>query len=251
MEKRTLILRAYRAAAEPRKWRHYLQEFSLELGFDGAVLALRAPSKNDCGIVCSFAIEPHFADAYRMSFFSEDPAAAPDRAHKPGEVEVWDPEQIERSAPRFLREWLLPQDLSGFVTVWLRGEGGANSSYLSCYRGTGDPRLGADASDVLHVLAPDLVRAAELAISVSEAPRADQHGESASRRLRERLGLTPAEARVALLLARGLSVKDIASACQVSIHTVRVQLYRCFSKTQTHRQAELVSLVLRQSVDGV
>ena len=62
--------------------------------------------------------------------------------------------------------------------------------------------------------------------------------------LRNLYGLTTAEARVALLLAEGYAVEDIAVRLQVKLGTVRNQLKQVFSKTATHRQAQLVRLVL-------
>ena len=57
-------------------------------------------------------------------------------------------------------------------------------------------------------------------------------------------GLTPAEARVAHHLCQGLSAMDIARECRVAISTVRSQLQSLFGKTGTHRQPDLVRLLL-------
>jgi DNA-binding CsgD family transcriptional regulator len=66
-------------------------------------------------------------------------------------------------------------------------------------------------------------------------------------RLRRRFKLSKAEARVATLLADGLSPRMIADRLNVSIHTVRSQLQAIFSKTETSRQAELTSLILKET----
>lgn len=58
-------------------------------------------------------------------------------------------------------------------------------------------------------------------------------------------GLTQSEARVATLLARGLALEEIARRLEHSVHTTRTILKRVYSKTDTHRQSELVYLVLR------
>lgn len=62
--------------------------------------------------------------------------------------------------------------------------------------------------------------------------------------LRQRYGLTAAEARVAVRLSQGDSVEEIAAGSQVSLGTVRNQLKQVFAKTDTHRQAQVVQLVL-------
>ena len=65
--------------------------------------------------------------------------------------------------------------------------------------------------------------------------------------LRARYGLTPAECRVALLLADGHAPKEIAGTIGVKVETVRSQLKSVFSKTAVTRQSELVRLVLSNS----
>lgn len=70
--------------------------------------------------------------------------------------------------------------------------------------------------------------------------------ESTSRQiLGELFDLTPAEANLATLLARGLSLAQVSSAQGISQHTARAQLKSIFAKTGASRQAELVRLVLK------
>ena len=57
--------------------------------------------------------------------------------------------------------------------------------------------------------------------------------------------LTPAEANLATLLARGLNLAQVSVAQNVSQHTARAQLKSIFAKTGVSRQAELVRLVLK------
>ena len=57
-------------------------------------------------------------------------------------------------------------------------------------------------------------------------------------------GLTPAECRVATLLAEGLSLKEIAREQGTQHETVRKQLRSIYQKTRTNRQPELVRLLL-------
>lgn len=60
-----------------------------------------------------------------------------------------------------------------------------------------------------------------------------------------RLGLTRAEAEVALALDEGLTVAEIAAARAVSVHTVRSQVKEALGKTGHHRQADLIRAVER------
>ena len=57
------------------------------------------------------------------------------------------------------------------------------------------------------------------------------------------LGLSPAQSRVAVLLAEGRSVRDIAVAIGRSENTVRWHIRRTFEKLGIARLAQLVQLV--------
>lgn len=59
----------------------------------------------------------------------------------------------------------------------------------------------------------------------------------------ELYGLTLKEIHVTQQLVRGLSINEISEESSVSTHTVRSQVKSVLKKTQTSRQAELVSLV--------
>jgi DNA-binding CsgD family transcriptional regulator len=62
--------------------------------------------------------------------------------------------------------------------------------------------------------------------------------------LRRLFGLTSGEANVALLMLRGDGLKPIAADLALSMATVKTHLHHIFNKTDTHRQAELVRLLL-------
>lgn len=62
--------------------------------------------------------------------------------------------------------------------------------------------------------------------------------------LTQRYGMSPAESRLAVALANGDSLEQIAAQFKLSKNTLRSQLKACFHKTGTGRQAELVRLIL-------
>lgn len=62
--------------------------------------------------------------------------------------------------------------------------------------------------------------------------------------LTEILGLTPAQARIASLLAIGLTLEEAADRTGVTVHTARVHLKQAFERTSTSRQSDLVRSVL-------
>jgi DNA-binding CsgD family transcriptional regulator len=62
--------------------------------------------------------------------------------------------------------------------------------------------------------------------------------------LQKLFNLTDAESEVALRMLNGDGLKTIANSSPVSITTVKTHLQRIFRKTGTHRQAELVRLLI-------
>lgn len=61
--------------------------------------------------------------------------------------------------------------------------------------------------------------------------------------LRDLFGLSDAEAKLVSGLAEGSTLQQVSEQAGVSINTVRTQLQSVFTKTQTHRQVELIRLV--------
>jgi len=63
--------------------------------------------------------------------------------------------------------------------------------------------------------------------------------------LKRLYGLTGREAALAVLLLQGIDLREAAAQLGVSMNTVRTHLRLVFEKTDTHRQSELVHLLLR------
>ena len=57
-------------------------------------------------------------------------------------------------------------------------------------------------------------------------------------------GFTPSECRAAILLADGLSQKDIAYKLGIKYDSIRKQLQNMYQKTSTNQQSELIRLML-------
>ena len=72
----------------------------------------------------------------------------------------------------------------------------------------------------------------------------DRQRPSLARRLVVMFGLTEAEARLANMLASGEELRQAASILGITYGTARARLAELFQKTNTHRQGELVSLLL-------
>jgi DNA-binding CsgD family transcriptional regulator len=91
--------------------------------------------------------------------------------------------------------------------------------------------------------------AAGLALILAETSRAQDSSRAA--RLRALYGLSPTEASLALLLADGVSPREIADLRHVAVGTVRVQIKSLAAKLGCHRQSDIVRCVARLPViDG-
>src|SRR5262245_2796466 len=76
-----------------------------------------------------------------------------------------------------------------------------------------------------------------VAIEGRELPQADF--------LENRFDLTPAQARLVVLLFAGASLRSCAKVLGIKYETARSYLKSVFQKTGTHRQAELVLTVFQ------
>lgn len=63
-------------------------------------------------------------------------------------------------------------------------------------------------------------------------------------KLREMYGLTPAEERLAQLILQGLRLHEAEAALGIRHSTARTHMKRIYAKTGTHRQVELVRLLI-------
>ena len=63
-------------------------------------------------------------------------------------------------------------------------------------------------------------------------------------RLHKRFGLTPSEGRLAVHLATGDTLRAASSTLGLTYETAHTQLKSVFAKTGTHRQTELVVVIL-------
>jgi DNA-binding CsgD family transcriptional regulator len=76
----------------------------------------------------------------------------------------------------------------------------------------------------------------------------DAHPEPTPRTLQRLFGFTAAETQLAIELARGRNLLDVARSRRLSRTTIRSHLAALFVKTQTRRQVELVALLGRVAV---
>jgi DNA-binding CsgD family transcriptional regulator len=79
------------------------------------------------------------------------------------------------------------------------------------------------------------------AVYVTDPSQIPQQPEATMSRM---YGLTPAEAKVAALIGRGLSGRQVADKLEVSYNTLKTHLKRVFVKTGTSNQGTLIRLIV-------
>ena len=154
------------------------------------------------------------------------------------------------------------QDRGGFLSAWLpadtarlerllgralplRGRQAAAGGSMLIRRPSGRPGLTLHVSPVRlpqMAFGPPDVATLVLVVDAANRPRVD------AGRLAGILGLTAAESRVAALLARGRTVRDIAVASGRQESTIRSHLKQIHRKLGVSRRADLVRLVLSAGV---
>ena len=123
------------------------------------------------------------------------------------------------------------------VGIAVTGTTGAGAS-LACSRPSGKR------SYVVHVLPYRSESGAAVPRALIAVIDPERTTEPETTMLRRLYGLTPAEAEVAIRVLRGDGLKPISDELAVSLATVKTHLHHVFDKTDTHRQAELVRLLL-------
>ncbi|MDF1529668.1 MAG: LuxR C-terminal-related transcriptional regulator, partial [Sedimenticola sp.] len=63
--------------------------------------------------------------------------------------------------------------------------------------------------------------------------------------IQQRYQLTKAETAITLFLIQGRETKEIIELLDIQRETLKTHLKNIFQKTHTHRQAELISVILR------
>ena len=147
------------------------------------------------------------------------------------------PRQLFAQTP-FFRAWMQPRRFASWGCVIVQREG-QELVYLEFLSSDGKGLFPAQSLARLRPLVPHLRRI------LNFLPQLDRpQQEQPQAQLRTRYSLTRAEARLADLLTRGLSLSAAADRLCVSYHTVKTHLHRIYGKTGTSRQAELIALLL-------
>jgi len=121
------------------------------------------------------------------------------------------------------------------------GKGTGAGAVMRLARPSGRAALEAVVAPIGHETSPLFEGRVACAIFVSDPDGGDERPPA---QLASLYGLTPMEAEVASRIVRGLPLRAISEDLGITIHTVRGHLKQLFAKTDTHRQPELVRVLL-------
>lgn len=135
------------------------------------------------------------------------------------------------------------QQLVAGMSAAGRGKAALDSSAVVLPRAGGPPTL----AFVAPASAEARERNPELGAIVLLFDPSSQR-EPAEQLLKQAFGFTPAETRLALGLAKHHDLRAVAQLHNVTVGTLRVQLKSIFAKTNTNRQAQLLTLLSQLSL---
>jgi DNA-binding CsgD family transcriptional regulator len=243
---RETIAAFYAAAMHPGQWEDAFARFAhmCRAEVAGMHLELRqgASLSRDHVQQRWHGLDPAFQSAYKHHYLSDDPWRRRLHTMETGTVcageELVPRRALERSA--FYNELSLRfglDDLLGGVLI----HGDDELATLGLV-GRRNMRFGEAHKHLVRRVLPHVARALAIGKRLLWSTDEDERP-FIEERLRVAYPLTAAEARVAALIGCGLAPKEIATILGTSWNTVRAQLGRVFSKTNTRGQTKLALLV--------
>ncbi len=155
----------------------------------------------------------------------------------------------ELHASRVYQTYLKPLNIEYTMLVALPTRPGYTHD-LGLMRGPSGKPFESDDCDLLNELVPHLARSFAVRRAIAEArspapaiAAAPAPREPDAESLRQRFALSPTQARLALLIAHGRTVKEASALLGTTEGTTRQYLRRIFDKTGVRRQSDLVRIV--------
>ncbi|HUI27247.1 MAG TPA: helix-turn-helix transcriptional regulator [Candidatus Kryptonia bacterium] len=227
-------------------WPFVAAELSTAMGGAAVLFTLRRPTPDDATAVIGTGIAAEFVDVYREQVGLNERWLPWAIEVPPGAVISVSDFLTERQFIRtaFFADWMRPQRLlpAPVVVAVVLTQAGRPVATVAIFRPWGSGPVGDPEVALLRRLMPHLQRA--VAIHDELSARRSTGGEPAAPALQARYGLTVTEAGVAVQLAQGRSLAEIAGTLGICINTARVHLQHIFAKTGTRRQAALVHRLL-------
>ena len=250
-----MIDRLYAAALDPSAWDDFLVAAAAVFGADHAFVS-QIDQRH--GTIDYVGLPLPMRDALPVSRYSELIADDPRRAIFDSTLGAAIHCGVGLSRQRLLgsrtyREYLEPLGIEYTMVTSLPVREGANHS-LGLTRNAQGASFTSDDCDLMNALTPHLERALEISRAISDAkplrerkpprPAVVPPVESSEQdRLRQVFALSPAQARLAELLFKGVRVKQAAGQLGITEGSARQYLKVIFTKTGARRQADLVRVV--------
>jgi DNA-binding CsgD family transcriptional regulator len=247
MPQNALVRLIYEAASDPLFWDTFLSKFAQSVRAETAGLLTQDRAGRWARIPAAVGMDPASRKSYEEFFVSRNPWL-PRRTVLAGNVETGEHVFNNRELVKtdFYRDFLKPN-------IWLHVCSAvtdvADSTFSSVYA-LRSPRNGAFTSDQIELcrcLAPHLQTAGRIRQRIVDLEAAVDRlllGEMDTQTL-AKLGLTPAETRLALALFKGQSVEAYAKEAAISISTARWYVKQIYLKTGVRRQSELIQMLLK------
>ena len=136
--------------------------------------------------------------------------------------------------------------LVGSALLTSQGKGVSHGGNLAVPRPSGKRPYQLVVTPLAFEGAENVSRRPFVAVFVTDPEREPRLPEES---LVDQYGLTPAESGIAVRLVTGRELSDIADELQITMNTARTHVKRILLKTDTRRQTQLISLLLRGAIE--
>lgn len=245
----TVIDKLYAAALEPSKWPRFLSSMASMFEADNAFISQLDHQTRVMDYLGLPQLNRDLLPPRRFSDLIEyDPRWPTFHAQVGRPVHCRMELGTERlQASRTYREYLNPLNIEYTILVPLPVRDHVTHDF-GLTRGRAGKAFDASECDLLGELVPHLARALEIhrmrkdAMAFRSVPPSEPSAASRQDTLERNFGLSPAQARLTMLLMTGQSVKDIAATLGIADDSARQYLKRIYRKTGTHRQTDLIRI---------
>ncbi len=240
-----LIGDTYETVSRPELWPVVLRQYAGYFGARDAALYQAEPGEATLTSAISGRMPSLVTDEYLHDFAQRDKQIVR-LLNSPAERALSGFDLLDHSDEKHCpvhHDYLIPHGISKQVVWFLPGASGHKRT-LAIMREERFGAFSARAVRAFGTLARHVQRSLDLAHNIRRATMIGRERELASPdRIAQALGLSPRESQVALGLARGRTLEEIAASRRVSIHTVRNQLKSIYTKTELNRQKDVVAAV--------
>jgi DNA-binding CsgD family transcriptional regulator len=247
----TVIDRLYAAALEPSKWPRFLSSMASMFEADNAFISQLDHKTRVMDYLGLPQLNRELLPPERFrDLIDYDPRWTTFHAQVSRPVHCRMEVGTERlRASRTYREYLYPLNIEYSLLVPLPVRDHVTHDF-GLTRGRAGKAFNASECALLNEFVPHLARALEIhrirnqngSRPILSAPSSQPRPESREDILERNFGLSPAQARLTLLLMTGQSVKEIAASLGIADDSARQYLKRIYKKTGADRQTDLVRI---------